>query len=115
VSRRDKDRIGVVYSTDPEFAYQRAAKEEAETLAPEQQVLRVQLDRKQRKGKEVTLVTGFAGSETTCESLGKWLKQKCGVGGAVKDMEIILQGDHRQRVLQLLKEAGYGQTKLAGG
>lgn len=86
-----------------------------DTLEPAKQKLRIQIDRKQRGGKEVTLVTGFVGTPDDLEALGKTLKSKCGVGGSAKNAEIILQGDHRQRVLDYLLQAGYKQSKLSGG
>ena len=116
MSKNDKKgRSGVVYSTDPNFEYQLDTGEEQEELPPNQQKLRVSLDRKQRKGKEVTLVIGFAGPDSSLQDLGKYLKTKCGVGGSAKDGEIIIQGDQRDRVVALLIEKGYKGTKKAGG
>ncbi len=108
-------RIDVVYSTDPDFDYQYREEEEPENLPANQQQLRVLLDRKKRKGKEVTLITGFRGAEEELKALGKLLKTKCGVGGTVKDGDILIQGDHRDRVVALLREEGYTQTKKSGG
>lgn len=109
-----KDRLNVVYSTNPNFQYETGNTEEAETLSPNQQKLRVQLDRKNRGGKVVTLVTGFVGTDDDLKELGRMLKSKCGVGGSAKDGEIIVQGDFKQKVIELLKKEGYTQTKPVG-
>ena len=109
-----KDRLNVVYSTNPNFQYETGNTEEAETLSPNQQKLRVQLDRKNRGGKVVTLVTGFVGTDDDLKELGRMLKSKCGVGGSAKDGEIIVQGDFNQKVFYLLKILGYTQTKHVG-
>lgn len=109
-----KDRLNVVYSTNPNFQYETENREEAETLSPNQQKLRVQLDRKNRGGKVVTLVTGFVGADDDLKELGRMLKSKCGVGGSAKDGEIIVQGDFKQKVIELLKKEGYTQTKPVG-
>lgn len=108
-----KSRLGMVYSTDPDFAYTTRHDEEPETLAPERQELRVWLDRKQRGGKVVTLVRGFVGRDADLQELARMLKTKCGVGGAAKEGEIIIQGDHRDRVVELLTRSGY-RCKQAG-
>lgn len=109
-----KSRLNVVYSTNPDFAYETEQEEETATLPANQQKLRVQLDRKNRGGKVVTLVTGFVGSDDDLKELGRLLKSKCGVGGSAKDGEIIVQGDFKQKVVELLKKEGYTQTKPVG-
>ena len=102
-----KEKINVVYSTNPDFQYEYNEKTEAETLAPEKQNLRVSLDSKQRKGKVVTLVQGFIGTEDDLKELAKLLKNKCGVGGSAKDGEIIIQGELKEKILTILKDNGY--------
>lgn len=109
-----KKRLNVVYSTNPDFSYEQQSEGEAATLPPAQQSLRVMLDKKLRGGKQVTLVTGFIGTEEDLKELGKMLKSKCGTGGSAKDSEIIIQGDFRSKVLDLLLKAGY-KAKQAGG
>ena len=109
-----KDRLGMVYSTNPDFKFESENEDEEQTLPPQKQKLIVMLDRKKRKGKSVTLVTGFVGSEYDLKELGKMLKTKCGVGGSVKNGEILIQGDFRERVMDLLKAEGY-KVKRSGG
>ncbi|MDL2208251.1 translation initiation factor [Parabacteroides sp. OttesenSCG-928-O15] len=106
-----KDRLGVMYSTNPDFNYNTGEEEEEETLDKEKQQLRVSLDKRNRGGKKVTLVTGFRGTTEDLETLGKFLKGKCGVGGSVKEGEIIIQGDFRQKITELLQKEGYTKTK----
>lgn len=106
-----KSRAGVVFSTNPDYEYISEGESEAETLPKNQQKLRVSMERAGRGGKTVTLVRGFIGAEDDLEALGKLLKQKCGVGGSTKDGEIIIQGDHRPRLVEILKKEGYTQTK----
>ena len=102
-----KKRLGVVFSTNPDFTYEEEASQEHATLAPEKQNLIVKIDRKGRGGKQVTLVTGFVGTADDLAELGRTLKVKCGVGGSAKDGEITIQGDFRDRVVALLNEMGY--------
>lgn len=107
-----KNREGVVYSTSSDFEFNYSKSEEATTLPPQQQQLRVLLDKSGRAGKQVTLVTGFIGTASDLETLGKSLKNKCGTGGSVKDGEIIIQGDFRDRLLQLLMKDGYKVKRI---
>lgn len=107
-----KDRLNVVYSTNPDFKYDTDKEEEQDTLPKEKQQLRIQLDKRNRKGKAVTLITGFVGTSEDLEELGKFLKVKCGVGGSVKDHEIIVQGDLRNKVLELLQKEGYVKSRI---
>ena len=106
-----KDRLNVVYSTNPDYQYENVGEEEIETLPKKQQRLRVSMEKKARGGKTITLIRGFIGTEDDLKDLGKLLKTKCGVGGSVKDGEIIIQGDFKQRIIDLLKVEGYNQTK----
>lgn len=109
-----KDRLGVVFSTNPDHQYNFEDDQEEETRARNQQDLRVMLDKKQRRGKKVTLITGFVGSSDDLKDLGKMLKTKCGVGGSSKNGEIILQGDFRDKIVEILKKEGY-KVKRSGG
>lgn len=108
-----KERLGVVFSTNPDFQYETDKEDEATTLAPEKQNLKVWLDRL-KGGRVATVVRGFVGSDDDLAALGKELKKSCGVGGTAKDGEIIIQGDHRDRVVELLTKSGY-RSKKAGG
>jgi translation initiation factor 1 len=108
-----KNRSGVVYSTDPDYTYSDENNEEVETLAPNQQDLRVWLDRR-GGGKVITAVKGFIGTTTDLEALGKQLKNLCGTGGTVKDQEIQIQGDHREKIIVFLTSKSY-KAKKAGG
>jgi translation initiation factor 1 len=111
---KKKEKINIVYSTNPDFSYQFDEENEQDTLPPNQQKLYVSLDRKQRGGKEVTLIEGFVGAEDDLKELGKKIKTKCGVGGTVKDNEIIIQGNFKDKVFDLLSKDGY-QVKKKGG
>ena len=107
-----KKKLNIVYSTNPDFEYETDEVLEEETLPKDKQSLRIQLDTKQRRGKAVTLVTGFIGSNDDLNELGKLLRVKCGVGGSAKDGEIIVQGDMRNRVLEILKQEGYKKVRV---
>lgn len=113
-NKRDKGRSGVVYSTSADFQYDYEGEGEEETLEPSQQNLKVMLDKKSRGGKQVTLVEGFVGLEDDLKDLGKLLKSKCGVGGSAKNGEILIQGDFREKVLDILKAQGYNAKRLGG-
>ena len=106
-----KSRLGVVYSTNPDFRYETAGEAEEETLPPARQRLIVTIDRRNRGGKQVTLVTGFVGKADDLKELGKALKTRLGVGGSAKDGEITVQGDFRDKVVALLKEMGYSAKR----
>ena len=111
--KHKSDNNGTVYSTNPNFVFD-YGEEEVVTLEPAKQNLRIMLDKKQRAGKKVTLVTGFQGSDFDLAILGKELKSACGVGGSVKDGEVLLQGDFREKVLGILLQKGYTKTKISG-
>jgi translation initiation factor 1 len=112
MSKKNKPDVkGFVFSTDPDFRFEPEEQAEAETLPPAKQSLRVRLDTKQRAGKAVTLVTGFTGKDNDLEDLGKKLKNFCGTGGSVKDGDVIVQGDQRDKVLQWLLKNGYAGAK----
>lgn len=102
---------GIVFSTDPGFKFEEETQPEAEYIAPAQQLIKVRLETKHRAGKAVTLVDNFTGSSEAKEELGKKLKTYCGTGGSVKDGEIIIQGDNRDKVLQWLHKNGYTKAK----
>lgn len=107
-NKNSRSAVGVVYSTNPDYQYQYEDDDtQPDTLPPSQQKLRVRMERSGRGGKTVTIVTGFVGTDDDLNTLGRTLKTKCGVGGSVKDGEIIIQGDFRERLVTLLKEMGY--------
>lgn len=107
-----KERLGIMYSTNPDFQYDKEEEETEDTLPKEKQQLRISLDKRNRGGKAVTLVTGFRGTTADLEALGKFLKVKCGVGGSAKDGEIIVQGDVRSKVLEILQKEGYAKSRI---
>lgn len=109
-----KDRLGMVYSTNPDFQYETGNDNEQETLQANRQELRVQLDKKQRNGKKATLITGFVGTNDDLKELAKTLKTKCGVGGSAKDGEILIQGDFCNKVIEILKSENYKVKRIGG-
>jgi translation initiation factor 1 len=114
MSKKNKERLNVVYSTNPNFQYEMESADVVETVEPKFQKLYVSLDKKLRAGKEVTLIEGFVGTENDLKELGKFLKSKCGVGGTVKDGEIVIQGNFRDKIIELLQKDEY-QVKRKGG
>ncbi len=108
-----KSRVDIVYSTNPDFQYQHDEEQEQETLEPSKQKLKVYIDTKaKKKGKQATLVSGFIGTEDDLKNIGKLLKTKCAVGGSVKDGDILIQGDFRDKIVQILISEGYNAKKL---
>jgi translation initiation factor 1 len=109
-----KKRLGMVYSTNPDYQFDTGGEMEKETPPPGQQQLYVSLDKKKRKGKKVTLVEGFKGNIQDLKDLCRELKTSCGVGGSVNDSQILIQGDFRERVIKLLQDKGF-KVKRSGG
>ncbi len=109
-----KDRLGMVYSTNPDFQYEKEDEQQSETLPNNKQTLCIEIDRKGRKGKAATLITGFVGSDDDLKELARVLKSKCGVGGSTRDGEILIQGEFRDKIIQILQAEGY-KTKRVGG
>jgi len=107
-----KKRLNIVYSTNPDYHHRQKDEENEAIIPKEKQLLRISLDKRNRKGKAVTLVTGFRGSDEDLQVLGKLLKTRCGVGGSAKDGEIIVQGDHRTKVLDILQKEGYAKSRI---
>jgi len=114
MAKSKKEKVNIVYSTNPDFQFQFDDEEQQETVAKNQQKLYVSIDRKQRGGKEVTLIEGFVGNEDDLKELGKMLKSKCGVGGSVKDNEILIQGNFKDKIYDMLVKDGYGVKKKGG-
>ena len=107
-----KNHLNIVYSTNKDFQYEHEEEEARETRPKDKQLLRIQLDKKNRKGKSVTLITGFIGTDDDLRIVEKLLKSKCGVGGSSKDGEILIQGDLRQKILEILKNEGYVKSRI---
>lgn len=114
MAKSKKEKVNIVYSTNPDFQFQFDEEEQQETVAKNQQKLYVSIDRKQRGGKEVTLIEGFVGNEDDLKEIGKMLKSKCGVGGSVKDNEILIQGNFKDKIYDMLVKDGYGVKKKGG-
>lgn len=108
-----KKKLNIVYSTNPDYHYNEDSDDDVQdTIDKGKQMLRISLDKRNRKGKAVTLITGFIGSDQDLQDLGKLLKTKCGVGGSAKDGEMIVQGDNRQKVLEILQKEGYAKSRI---
>jgi translation initiation factor 1 len=114
MAKSKKERINVVYSTNPNYQYEEEQDDIQETLPNNQQVLYFSIDKKQRAGKEVTLIEGFVGLEDDLKELGKLLKSKCGVGGTVKDGEILIQGNFRDKIIEILQKEKFGVKRKGG-
>jgi translation initiation factor 1 len=114
MAKKKKEKVNIVYSTNPDFQFQFDEEEEIQTLPNAQQKLYVSIDRKQRAGKEVTLVEGFTGADEDLKELGKMLKSKCGVGGTAKDGEILIQGNFKDKIYDLLVKEGFSVKKKGG-
>ena len=114
MKKNKKNRQGIVYSTSDDFEYDYDDNLEEETLPPAEQQLKVQLDKKARGGKQISLISGFVGSQDDLKDLAKVLKSKCGVGGSAKDGEILIQGDFREKIVEVLKKEGYKAKKVGG-
>jgi translation initiation factor 1 len=110
-----KERLGITYSTNPDFAYRTEDEKGDAPLPAEKQMLRISLDRRHRGGKTVTLVAGFRGTNEDLQALGRLLKVKCGSGGSVKNGEIVIQGDFRQKTLEILLKEGYAKSRIVQG
>lgn len=108
-----KKRDGIVYSTESDFSYSYQGENEQQTLPVHQQILKISLDKSGRAGKQVTIISGFIGTSGDLETLGKLVKSKCGVGGSVKNGEVLIQGDLREKIVQVLQDAGY-KARRAG-
>jgi translation initiation factor 1 len=111
MSKNTKSFASLVYSTDPNFKLEEEQQEEQETLLPEEQKIKIKLEKKHRGGKTVTLIENFVGTDADKQELGKKLKTSCGTGGSVKEGEILVQGDNRDKVLQWLLKNGYKNSK----
>ena len=114
MAKQKKERINIVYSTNPNFQFQEEEAEITDTLPKNQQKLYVSIDKKQRGGKEVTLIEGFIGNDDDLKELGKFLKSKCGVGGTVKDGDILIQGNFRDKIIELLLNEKYSVKRKGG-
>jgi translation initiation factor 1 len=110
-----KDKLKFAYSTNPDYKPESETQEEISAIEPSKQNLRIWLEKKNRGGKIVSIISGYEGSDEELKELGRLIKSKCGVGGSVKDGEILIQGDFRDRILNILNELGYKKAKKAGG